>query len=74
MQARAPPLVQDLEMRRPGFPRSYTQLDPQRYRYESASGFSADLLVDDLGLVTWYSSGWEQADTLQLPASRKTRL
>jgi hypothetical protein len=51
-------------MRRPDFPRSCTQLDPHRYRYESPSGFSADLLVDDLGLVTWYSSGWEQADTL----------
>jgi hypothetical protein len=64
MQVRAPPLVWDLEMRRPGFPRSYTQLDPHRYRYESRSGFSADLLVDDLGLVTWYSGGWEQAATL----------
>jgi hypothetical protein len=64
MQARAPPLVWDLEMRRPGFPRSYTQLDPHRYRYESRFGFSADLLGDDLGLVTRYSSGWVQADTL----------
>jgi hypothetical protein len=66
MQARAPPLVRDLEMRRPGFSQRYTQLDPHRYRYESASGFSADLLVDELelGLVTWYSSGWEQAATL----------
>jgi len=64
MQARAAPLVWDLEMRRPGFPRSCTQLDPNCYRYESPSGFSADLPVGDLGLVTRYPGGWEQPSTL----------
>jgi uncharacterized protein len=42
-------------------PQRYTRLDPQRYRYQSGTGFSAELLVDDLGLVTTYPDGWERA-------------
>ena len=38
----------------------YTRLQAQRYRYESiVSGFSADIDVDELGLVTRYSELWE---------------
>jgi hypothetical protein len=44
-------------------PQRYTRLDPQRYRYQSGTGFSAELLVDDLGLVTTYPDGWERAAT-----------
>jgi hypothetical protein len=42
-------------------PQRYTRLDPQRYRYQSGTGFSTELLVDDLGLVTTYPDGWERA-------------
>jgi hypothetical protein len=45
-------------------PQRYTRLDPQRYRYQSGAGFSAELLVDDLGLVTVYPGGWERAASL----------
>jgi len=38
----------------------YTRLEERRYRYESASGFSAELVVDELGLVTQYAGGWER--------------
>jgi len=38
----------------------YTRLSPQRYRYQSGTSFSAELLVDDLGLVTVYPGGWER--------------
>jgi len=38
----------------------YTRLGPQRYRYQSGTSFSAELLVDDLGLVTVYPGGWER--------------
>jgi hypothetical protein len=42
-------------------PQRYTRLDEGSYRYESTdSGFSADLKVDDLGLVTLYSGFWER--------------
>lgn len=38
----------------------YTRSAPDRYRYESLeSGFTAELTVDDLGLVTLYPGGWE---------------
>jgi hypothetical protein len=30
------------------------------YRYESDTGFSAEIMVDDLGLVTAYPRGWER--------------
>lgn len=38
----------------------YTRLDTTRYRYESDTGFSAELLVDELGLVIDYPPGWER--------------
>jgi uncharacterized protein len=38
----------------------YTRLDERRYRYESASGFSAELEVDELGLVVRYGDIWER--------------
>ena len=38
----------------------YTRLDSQRYLYQTSAGFSADLLVDDLGLITLYPCGWER--------------
>lgn len=38
----------------------YTRLAENRYRYESLeSGFTAELTVDDQGLVTHYPGGWE---------------
>lgn len=39
----------------------YTRLDERRYRYESATGFSAELEVDELGLVVRYGDVWERA-------------
>ena len=38
----------------------YTRLTQDTYRYESNTGFSADIIVDDLGLVTTYPGGWER--------------
>ncbi len=38
----------------------YTRLDANCYRYESDTGFSTDLTVDDLGLVMSYAGGWER--------------
>jgi len=38
----------------------YTRLDANTYRYESNTGFSADIVVDDLGLVISYARGWER--------------
>lgn len=37
----------------------YTRLSEHVYRYESAGGFSAELDVDDAGLVAHYPGGWE---------------
>ena len=37
----------------------YTRLAKNTYRYESNTGFSAEIVVDDLGLVTAYPGGWE---------------
>jgi uncharacterized protein len=42
----------------------YTRLSETTYRYESNSGFSADIVVDDLGLVTDYPGGWDRIATL----------
>ena len=42
----------------------YTRLDKNKYRYESNTGFSAEIVVDDLGLVTNYPGGWERIATL----------
>jgi uncharacterized protein len=38
----------------------YTRLAKTSYRYESNTGFSAEITVDDLGLVTTYPGGWER--------------
>jgi hypothetical protein len=37
----------------------YTRLTESSYRYESDTGFSADLTVDADGIVTTYPGGWE---------------
>jgi len=37
---------------------SYERLGPARYRYESATGFEADLDVDGFGLVRRYGEFW----------------
>jgi hypothetical protein len=39
---------------------TYTRLAPNRYRYQSATGFAAELDVDDLGLVIRYGDLWER--------------
>jgi hypothetical protein len=41
----------------------YTRLAKNTYRYESNTGFSAEIVVDDLGLVTAYPGGWERIAT-----------
>jgi hypothetical protein len=38
----------------------YTRVAKDRYRYESNTGFSAELVVDDLGLVISYAGVWER--------------
>jgi uncharacterized protein len=38
----------------------YTRVARNTYRYESNTGFSADIEVDELGLVTSYPGGWER--------------
>jgi hypothetical protein len=45
-------------------PQRYTRLTKNSYRYESSNGFSAEIFVDDLGLVITYSGGWEQIAAL----------
>jgi uncharacterized protein len=42
----------------------YTRLSKDTYRYESNTGFSAEIAIDDLGLVTTYSGGWERIGTV----------
>ena len=42
----------------------YTRLRKDSYRYESNTGSSAQIAVDDLGLVTAYPSGWERIAAL----------
>ena len=42
----------------------YTRLGKDTYRYESNTGFSAEIVVDDFGLVTTYPGGWERIGTL----------
>ena len=42
----------------------YTRLGKDTYRYESNTGFSAEIVVDDLGLVTAYPGGWERIGSL----------
>jgi hypothetical protein len=40
------------------FDQTYVRLGPTAYRYESASGFGADLEVNDVGFVTQYGDVW----------------
>jgi uncharacterized protein len=42
----------------------YTRLAKDTYRYESNTGYAAEIVVDDLGLVIAYPSGWERIGTL----------
>ena len=42
----------------------YTRLGKDTYRYASNTGFSAEIVVDDLGLVTAYPGGWERIGSL----------
>ena len=42
----------------------YTRISKSSYRYESNTGFSAVIAVDDLGLVTGYPGGWERIAAL----------
>ncbi|WP_426755467.1 putative glycolipid-binding domain-containing protein [Myxococcus sp. Y35] len=42
-------------------PQRYTRLAPTRYRYESGGGrFTAEVDIDEHGLVTNYPPGWER--------------
>jgi hypothetical protein len=38
----------------------YTRLAKDRYHYESATGFSAQITVDDFGLAILYPTAWER--------------
>ena len=38
----------------------YTRLSENNYRYESDTGFSTNLVVDELGLAIDYVGGWER--------------
>lgn len=42
----------------------YTRTAQSSYRYASNTGFMADILVDDLGLVMSYPGAWERIGTL----------
>ncbi|MGB2602476.1 MAG: putative glycolipid-binding domain-containing protein [Candidatus Sulfotelmatobacter sp.] len=42
----------------------YTRLAKDTYRYESNAGFSAEIVVDDVGLVIAYAGGWERIAAL----------
>ena len=42
----------------------YRRLGKDTYRYDSDTGFSAEIVVDDLGLVTTYPGGWERIGSL----------
>ena len=39
---------------------SYERISAKKYRYRSASGFSAELEVDNFGLVTHYGDIWKE--------------
>lgn len=38
----------------------YARLNENSYRYESGTGFSANILVDELGLAIDYAGGWKR--------------
>jgi hypothetical protein len=52
----------DLEIR--PLSQRYTRIGMNIYRYESDTGFSAEIVVDDLGLVINYPGGWERIAAL----------
>lgn len=52
----------DLEIQ--SLPQRYTRLTKNTYRYESNTGFSVEIAVDDVGLVTAYPGGWERIGSL----------
>jgi hypothetical protein len=54
--------VPDLEVQ--PLSQRYTRLTKDTYRYESNTGFSTEIAVDDLGLVTAYPGGWERIAVL----------
>jgi uncharacterized protein len=41
-------------------PQQYTRVSENTYQYESNTGFSAEIVVDDQGLVVAYPGGWER--------------
>jgi len=45
-------------------PQTYTRQTENSYRYESNTGFSAEIVVDDLGLVSEYPGGWQRIGSL----------
>jgi uncharacterized protein len=62
----------DLELER--LPQRYTRVAEDRYRYESLdSGFTADLDVDDLGLVIRYPGWCERVSEFDPPDPETTR-
>ena len=42
----------------------YTRVTQSSYRYESDTGFTTEIVVDDLGLVATYPGGWERIAAL----------
>ena len=52
----------DLEVQR--LPQRYTRLTKDTYRYASDTGFSAEITVDDLGLVSSYAGVWQRIAAL----------
>ena len=42
----------------------YLRVTKNTYRYESNTGFAAEIVVDDLGLVTTYFGAWERIAVL----------
>lgn len=48
---------------------SYTRLAQRHYRYESVTGYTATVEVDDLGLVVAYGDVWERVAAVDAPWS-----
>jgi hypothetical protein len=48
------------EMTVEALPQRYTRLEEDRYRYESGTGFAAEVLVDEAGLVRDYAGVWQR--------------
>jgi hypothetical protein len=55
----------ELEVRR--LKQKYSRLGQTRYRYESGTGFAAELEVDSHGLVVDYPGGWKREATIEPP-------